>query len=962
MDVRQLLADAERNMEDSSGVGSAGSESREDVKVGSRVEEEIEIRSNISSVSSRGAKDTTGMGMRDDLPTDETFAPMFQSEGAAPSNVSEPRDGSKPASETETSGVKVPSLSSGSSSGLAGATYDSLSGAERSVLDGLVANLMLKHETDMGALQSALNLSRLSQSSHQDEVNVLLTEVAAADLLQKSSNEGNLELTAKLAQAVKGMKSNEAMQALLDAANLRTRDSRDQHNDDIDKMAGMEARHTAQIARHVQNALGIKEAQEAKDEDNAELTAKGKAILQAELTAMTKELMVAKKLGKTSGAERDVLRRQEAVAGKAHIAELGKLQALLDTSRREVARRDKADSRRGTSLTDAQKTTDQKEQQRLEDMLNASGESNQALNADLAALRVEMMQMQATHTGALGNLQVLLDDARSEPHATASKPKQNRAKSQKGTKLQSIDEGDDDEFGSQAASGISGQVSDDGGAVGDLNDFDDCDAETDEQQARRAANILLITELRKEIREAGILNKQQNDDAVAKDAEYLSKVTRMLAQAKLASEENATGNIEIARLLQLSEDRAEDSNASTTKLTAQLLLAQTGRGTDNKEHLTLMAAQEAAFEEQRELFEGQIAFAREAKRLETVRLDDTKRELVATEKRHARTVADLTAKLLLSQGGCPSAAEAAENSVLEQLRVMEQDRNILKNELECMKVNLEGQLLTEKQQHAVDMGRLDEAEAQLAKERERRTQIEEQLDRANQTLKETLSAWEHEKSTFRVAPGAAASWPAFLRCPSRHESVATVPQQGLRGGPALQSTVWQIISGLRDVTAMIIGEDLKILDASKKAFTVWGSVALRGKTAGSLLSTEAAADWLKQELICPMRLDFGAGSSAGFWIRNFGCAEFRGKDGESFDCTVICAHMPQEQQQSGGKFLMVLEPLVAKAEQPQWQNAAPPHGKQSRLRSRRGADSNSSVHSDDITPGDSASNVRGPYG
>merc|ERR1719265_808916 len=99
-----------------------------------------------------------------------------------------------------------------------------------------------------------------------------------------------------------------------------------------------------------------------------------------------------------------------------------------------------------------------------------------------------------------------------------------------------------------------------------------------------------------------------------------------------------------------------------------------------------------------------------------LRLADTQRELNVTEERNAQMVANLNAKLKVSLSG--------QEDPFDGRQILEEERNLLRNELECQKVRYETLLESEQQQHAVDLAKLKDVENDLAKERELNNSLE----------------------------------------------------------------------------------------------------------------------------------------------------------------------------------------------------------------------------------------------
>jgi len=181
--------------------------------------------------------------------------------------------------------------------------------------------------------------------------------------------------------------------------------------------------------------------------------------------------------------------------------------------------------------------------------------------------------------------------------------------------------------------------------------------------------------------------------------------------------------------------------------------------------------------------------------------------------------------------------------------------------------------------------------------------------------------------------------------------------------------VWQTISSMSGATALLCNaQNLNIMDASKKAFSMWGSSALRGSSLASLVFDETTASWLQSELTCSAPAFVTPGTSVqGFWLRELGCVEFRSKLGSAFDSSVTCARLPDEPPNRPAVVVVIVEPLQEEQQMPRAgggvrNQPVQNFSTQNRPVYRRGAPSiASSVHSEDITANDSVSNVNVRY-
>jgi len=421
--------------------------------------------------------------------------------------------------------------------------------------------------------------------------------------------------------------------------------------------------------------------------------------------------------------------------------------------------------------------------------------------------------------------------------------------------------------------------------------------------------------------------------------------------------EDAVANrAEIVRLEHANSEMDEKMLTQVTMAKQKMTYEQDEKDAEGKakqtydeEQLRVSAAM--VFDVQRE-----CTMAKESSRLFAARLEDTKRELRAVEFRYAQAVKELEARRRVSGSDEEAAAETVQD-VWERLAQAEEERNVLRNELECQQVQSQAELEDEKRQHATNVARLEEALLVAVKEQKR---LDEALKESQRQL--AMRPLQPPPPTVAAAPQLPppTGWSLF-RCPGRARPAGgdggRQPFVGgslaAGGSPSSQSMIWQITSAISGITALFCNaETLQILDASKKAFMMWGSSALRSSTLVAHIFNQDAGAWLQTEI---------SGSRQSFWLREFGYMEFRSKLGSPFDSSVKCARLPEEPQQGlEAAVLVIVEPLEEETNQ----KPGPPQripgqrGVGSRVSSRCGALSvASSVRSEDITANDSVSNV-----
>jgi len=479
-------------------------------------------------------------------------------------------------------------------------------------------------------------------------------------------------------------------------------------------------------------------------------------------------------------------------------------------------------------------------------------------------------------------------------------------------------------------------------------------------------------------------NTQLKDEVIGKDAEHNAKVTRLFEKVENAREEQDWTEHELAELKAKKEEVTQLQEARLANAQQKLAGMKDDKKVAEANMLQKVEEQENEHAADLEDMRQQLSFATEAKRIESARLEDTRRELAACEERHARVVKELNAKLKLAYGGCAGSDDGAEEvklDIIEQLRQAEQERHLLRNEKESLKVYWQGLLEHEQLQHLADVARLEKLEESLQMEKETNVRLGESLAESERQLDEALQAKDQAEAVAKAQLLEAAekeisnrtgftgvfSW---VRCPARASSSTTATARFSAGGnsgadanlPSLQAAVWQMINAMQGVTALLCNsETLKITDATKKACALWGSASLRGCTLASLIFDDLTASWLRRE-VSDSSIPVGESGDAGFTVRGIGCIEFRNKLGSTFDSSVLCARLPPEvSPPKAPLLLLVVEPMDGeqmqerkKTHTPALSNSQWPHKGSFRTEPSSGVQS---IVSDDITANDSVSNI-----
>jgi len=485
-----------------------------------------------------------------------------------------------------------------------------------------------------------------------------------------------------------------------------------------------------------------------------------------------------------------------------------------------------------------------------------------------------------------------------------------------------------------------------------------------------------VQKLRDELRESEAWYKNIEELKRAKDLEHTSKIDRLMEQMQAWRQEALTKTAQVEKVTEMSEEVAAEIKAEVLQVKQKLLSTPLlvenvqddfGKRRELEEKIGAYASQTL------ELCD-QVTQYREEKRILQLRLDDTRHDLVLTEQRHKRQLADLQTQLkIYGDGTNPEAAEEAEGELLAKIRSLEEEKNMLKNELECQEVLSAAQLEEEQHKTAAALAKLHEEQVLLEKERDLKDQVEQSFQHTKQLLLSTRQALKESEGKARqseaqaqaaqLAAARVSGW--MFSCPRRSAGLEVIRSPSSKPeGHSTQAIIWQVISTLGGVAALFCADETcMISDASKKAYAMWGSATLRGASLYSLVFDKSMASWLKSELSAPAMSPFmKPGASNEFWLRELGCVEFRSKLGSAFDASVTCARLPEEPAQGRqAAILVVIEPVEEEQQQMRMRSQPAP-AMPSNVAYRRGpASITSSVHSEDITANDSVSNVHTYY-
>jgi len=761
----------------------------------------------------------------------------------------------------------------------------------------------------------------------------------------------------------------------------------DQRDDLQDKIFGMEARMKSKSDRHERDVAELK-LDFSKREAAADAKSKtDKKEMADELRAAAKSLEQMRQEQITMMSARDIARKAEVLSQKNNDDELSFVRSELNAARREVARRAMEDQGKVQPRLD-----DFAEQRVLEAQLNESHLQNLAMNQSLKDLRLEMLQMHTDNQEAMAMLRAQKSEASPLGMSAAAARRRRQQQQPAANRLPGIDEDDADEIGSTAGSCISAQISACEDPVGDLSDFEDKDSDVQRKGGSGPSKLQLseqISRLHEELCASESAHRLLEDSAAANEAEHLAKLGRLAAQLLASRDEAAASGMELERLIMSTAESDAAKAGQLLLMTHKLANMQAQQDRNDADAPRILEVEAQLRDALEQLAEAQqsLVFAVESKRMLEIRLADMKQELDATEARHACVVKDLEARLKLAGG-----FNEAESEVLDRIKAVEEERNVFRNELECQNVHWQAKLEAEQQQVEILQATLAEEREIAEKDHQLRAQVEASLRETKQLLQQARQAQREaeERASNEAAAAKAAIANAsvgslilqLVRCPSRAKPSRPLGTGGVdmfvksggggNGGGNAQLMIWQVVNTMSNVTALLCNAtSLKVLEASEKAFSLWGSSAIRGATLTSLVYEQATAAWLQSELTAQLPA-FGARTAGveGFWLRELGCVEFRSKLGSEFDSSVTCARLPEDGPLRPALVLVIVEPLQIQDRMPAppgptggRASAAPSMGRSNRMPGfRRGTPSvTSSVHSEDITANDSVSNVNGRY-
>merc|ERR1719440_2516659 len=120
----------------------------------------------------------------------------------------------------------------------------------------------------------------------------------------------------------------------------------------------------------------------------------------------------------------------------------------------------------------------------------------------------------------------------------------------------------------------------------------------------------------------------------------------------------------------------------------------------------------------------------------------------------------------------------------------------------------------------------------------------------------------------------------IISCPRRHQKANSVDTK---------TVSWELLNCVPGTVALLcMGEDLRVVKATKQASRIWGSFALDDCPFLTLMKSPQRGETLKsmtQRMVC---------GSSGFAAKEFGCAEMTAKSGRVWDSFIKIAHISDD--------------------------------------------------------------------
>jgi len=282
----------------------------------------------------------------------------------------------------------------------------------------------------------------------------------------------------------------------------------------------------------------------------------------------------------------------------------------------------------------------------------------------------------------------------------------------------------------------------------------------------------------------------------------------------------------------------------------------------------------------------------------------------------------------------------------------------LANSLEWKEVQWKSKAENMEMQHGLDISELKRTHEEELREVQQR--LEGELAKQ---LKDAQSRPVRQEGAppTTVSLSGPMAWLASLRCPVRNlpGNLAESPDSAA----FCQYICWRILNAMDGMIALLCNSgDYKIVEATRAACMTWSSSALHGQSVLRLVNGPSRAAWLKKAFQMHQSMaDSSSDGIPGFLVRDLGCEEFTAKTGQTFDCSVVTAHLPAEPR--CGKqpaLLVIIKPQRSTKGGALQQQAPQRHQPAPRIEpSARAGGPDLSVQSEvsSVHPDDSASNI-----
>lgn len=758
-----------------------------------------------------------------------------------------------------------------------------------------------RHNTDMSALSKKLSKSCSKSTDDDRKIAKLLKQIA--DL--RTDNEEHLRRKTASRRAAK-------------------KESKDE-NEQIAKQEGhivqLHAEHEQAIANLRQQ---MQDASASSHHDAIRAKASTDATLQASentLCMLKEELAASQLVELNTNSDRNEVQMQLDCMAVDHAAEFELLANSLEATRRELQRRDEIDAAQDPSCDDGRGG----QMIEVSAMLAASRNEQRNMAGELRDMRLELLGLRQDNSKEVGDMQSLLDVANRSLEATPLAPGRPSPKVRakisvrqpgRGRKTQpamgtlaSIEEEHDDDSSMDGSVCASGIVSSDGeGVVAELADFEEGDPDatawlhSELADSRRAQTALKETM-------AGKTDANAQQIWVLQEALQQSENERDLAREGLrtlqsgAREDAAKESAQNMSLhLLLEEAQKQHQEQERKRLHEQQFITDLKSGTTRKEI-------------ENESLRQQLSYAIEAKKNADLRLEDLKREVESNKRRQASIEVTLQRELLLAkahkfaaEGGDQSDAVSsvietetrAARDLKEELCNTSEYRSTLLCSMENQQMQWKDkvQSMEETQIHVLaELKRQFEIDKKVVQHEQnnRARDLQDRLDLALlqlSKLKAAQSSSARVPSDSAVAPEPAQTPLWRLMCPSRmsKEEPSLAPPESAVCAPC-RYVIWRVVGLVNDSIALLCNSvDFEILEASKRAFSIWGSASLRGHSLMSLVKSPMRASWMQSKI---REAKPGMGPVPKFMVKDLQCMELQSKEG-TFDASVVVAHLPDE--------------------------------------------------------------------